>query len=49
MKREGTTLKLDVKRLVLASETDQVAFDRLPEDARRAEAQLPKNETRPYR
>lgn len=49
MKREGTTLTLDGKRLVLASETSQVAFDLLPDDARRAEAQLPKNEAHPYR
>jgi hypothetical protein len=49
MKREGTTLTLDGKRLLLASETNQVAFDLSPEDARRAEAQLPKNEAHPYR
>lgn len=49
MKREGTTLTLDGKRLVLASETGQVAFDLLPDDARRAEAQLPKSEAHPYR
>ena len=49
MKREGTTLALDKNRLVLASEARQVAFDLLPEDARRAEAWLPKNEAHPYR
>lgn len=49
MTREGTTLTLDKKSLVLAGEDRKVAFDLTPEDARRAEAWLPKNEAHPYR
>jgi hypothetical protein len=49
MKREGTTLTLEKRSLVLAGEDRKVAFDLTPEDARRAEAWLPKNEAHPYR
>lgn len=48
MNREGTTLLLDGQHLSLASETSKVGFDLLPEDAIRAQAQLPK-ESHPYR
>ena len=48
MKREGTTLTLEKKSLVLAGEDRKVAFDLPPEDARRAEAWLPKSEAHPY-
>lgn len=48
MPREGKSLLLDGKRLALSDQTTQVAFDLSPADARRAEAQLPRNE-HPYR
>lgn len=49
MQREGTTLKLDGKRLLLASEATHVAFDLLPEDTQRAADWLPRDEAHPYR
>ncbi|MEO5729163.1 MAG: hypothetical protein ABI134_19070, partial [Byssovorax sp.] len=49
MNREGTTLMLDGQHLLLASETSKVGFDLLPEDAIRAQTQLPRNEGHPYR
>ena len=49
MKREGTTLTLEKQILVLAGDDKKVAFELTPEDARRADAWLPKNEAHPYR
>lgn len=40
---------LDGQHLLLASETSKVGFDLMPWDAKRAQAQLSRNEVHPYR